>query len=65
MQELISILRPIIMQEIQTYKLSLVVVQPEPPKRDGDLSSIFGIGGQNFVKVDTPNFNYGYETSNT
>merc|ERR1711953_1393171 len=63
MQDLISILRPIIMQEIQTYKLSLV---PEPePLPTGDLSSIFGVGGQNFVKVDTPTFNYGYETSNT
>merc|ERR1712227_578343 len=47
MQDLISILRPIIMQEIQTYKLSLV---PEPePLPTGDLSSIFGVGGQNFV----------------
>jgi len=65
MQDLISILRPIIMQEIQTYKLSLVP-EPEPePLPTGDLSSIFGVGGQNFVKVDTPTFNYGYETSNT
>merc|ERR1711936_1443366 len=65
MQDLISILRPIIMQEIQTYKLSLVP-EPEPePLPNGDLSSIFGVGGQNFVKVDTPTFNYGYETSNT
>ena len=63
MQEIISILRPIIMQEIQTYKLSLVPI--EPPKPTGDLSSIFGVGGQNFVKVDTPTFNYGYETSNS
>merc|ERR1719384_2244852 len=53
MQDIISILRPVIMQEIQTYKLSLVV-QPEPPKPtpNGDLSSIFGVGGQNFVQVD-------------
>ena len=65
MQEIISILRPIIMQEIQTYKLSLVVpTEPPKPTPSGDLSSIFGVGGQNFVKVDTPTFNYGYETSN-
>ena len=65
MQEIISILRPIIMQEIQTYKLSLVPIEPPKPTPNGDLSSIFGVGGQNFVKVDTPTFNYGYETSNS
>ena len=61
MQRILSILRPFILQEIQAYKTSIQKVVPEPAPTGG-LSSIFGISGQNFVKVDTPAFNYGYET---
>ena len=64
MQRIMSALRPIIIQEIQIFKSSLVVQQPvQPVQSSGSLSSIFGVGGRNTVKVNTPAFNYGYETS--
>ena len=64
MQRLISILRPIIIKELQIIKSSLRTPAPlPPPKPSGgsDLTSIFGIGGVNSVKVKSPTHNYGYE----
>jgi len=63
MQRIMAALRPIILQEIQYFRST----QTEPPRvvvqqPSGDLSSIFGLGGKNTVRVETPDIKYGYET---
>lgn len=61
-------LRPIILRQIAAYRLAnpVVVPKPVPPPapvatNTGGLTSIFGISGQNKVRVNSPNANYGYE----
>jgi len=65
LQRIISVLRPLILREIQVYKQSQVVVQPVPQPKpidtSGGLTGIFGVSGKNTVKFDSPNNNYGYE----
>lgn len=65
MQKILDVLRPIVLQEIQLWRSAntVKVEKPAPPvQSSGSLTSVFGVSGQNFVKVDTPAFNYGYET---
>ena len=61
-------LRPIILRQIAAYRQAnpVVVPKPVPPPapvatNTGDLTSIFGISGQNKVKVNSPTANYGYQ----
>merc|ERR1712110_579260 len=64
MQRIMAVLRDLIQRQLELYRQSLRVVEkPEPkpkPVQSQSLSNIFGTG-ENFVKVESPNVNYGYE----
>jgi len=60
MQRIMAILRDIIQRELELYRQSQIVVEPPKVIKPTSLSNIFG-SGDNFVKVSSPNVNYGYE----
>jgi len=60
MQRIMAILRDLIQRQLELYRQSLQVVEPPKPIKTTSLSNIFGTG-DNFVKVESPNVNYGYE----
>merc|ERR1712079_73492 len=62
LQRIMAILRDLIQRQLELYRQSLRVVEKPKPKpvQTQSLSNIFGTG-ENFVKVESPNVNYGYE----
>jgi hypothetical protein len=62
MQRIMAVLRDLIQRQLELYRQSLRVVEKPKPKpvQSQTLSNIFGTG-DNFVKVESPNVNYGYE----
>merc|ERR1712212_330062 len=67
MQRIMAILRDLIARQRQLYLQSLIPVTQKPrpkptpkPVVEQSLSNIFGTG-DNFVRVESPNVNYGYE----
>merc|ERR1711971_73510 len=62
MQRIMAVLRDLIQRQLELYRQSLRVVEKPKPKpvQAQSLSNIFGTG-ENFVKVESPNVNYGYE----
>merc|ERR1739842_190195 len=60
MQRIMAVLRDLIQRQLELYRQSLRVVEKPKPEQAQSLSNIFGTG-ENFVKVESPNVNYGYE----
>jgi hypothetical protein len=57
-------LRIIILQQIRVWRQAQTVVVPKPVKTN-KITSLFGDGGVNNVRVETPNYNYNYGFDST